>query len=377
MRIRAIGGINPLNTGGVLMKKLIVAITLVLFVATAFSAGPKVLNLINGTLGDKSFFDSAERGVKMIEEKLGLETKTIEMSYNPAEWTPTLEDMSDSGEFDIIIVGTWQMVDALAEIAPYYPEITYIIYDTSMPFENGNLDNVYAMTYKQNEGSFLAGALAAMVSEKADLPYSNPDSKRIGLLGGMDIAVINDFLVGYIEGAQYIDPEMKVSTSYVGAWNDPAKGKEFTMAMYRQKADVVFAVAGETGNGVLEAAKEMGKWSLGVDSDMQLIYQEKDMEIVNHMLTSMLKNVDASVFRAVEKYLNGTLPMGQEEALGIAEGAVGLAENKYFDAFLDANPEIKDQLEDIKAKILDGTITVTSALGLTNEELNAIRDAAK
>ncbi|HOO34230.1 MAG TPA: BMP family ABC transporter substrate-binding protein [Thermotogota bacterium] len=359
------------------MKKLIVAITLVLFVATAFSAGPKVLNLINGTLGDKSFFDSAERGVKMIEEKLGLETKTIEMSYNPAEWTPTLEDMSDSGEFDIIIVGTWQMVDALAEIAPYYPEITYIIYDTSMPFENGNLDNVYAMTYKQNEGSFLAGALAAMVSEKADLPYSNPDSKRIGLLGGMDIAVINDFLVGYIEGAQYIDPEMKVSTSYVGAWNDPAKGKEFTMAMYRQKADVVFAVAGETGNGVLEAAKEMGKWSLGVDSDMQLIYQEKDMEIVNHMLTSMLKNVDASVFRAVEKYLNGTLPMGQEEALGIAEGAVGLAENKYFDAFLDANPEIKDQLEDIKAKILDGTITVTSALGLTNEELNAIRDAAK
>jgi basic membrane protein A len=359
------------------MKKLIVLITLVLFVATAFSAAPRVLNLINGTLGDKSFFDSAERGVKMVEDKLGLKTKTIEMTYNPAEWAPTLEDMSDSGEFDVIIVGTWQMVDALAEIAPYYPEITYIIYDTSMPFENGNLDNVYAMTYKQNEGSFLAGALAAMVSKKAGLPYSDPDNKRIGLLGGMDIAVINDFLVGYIEGAQYVDPAMKISTSYVGAWNDPAKGKEFTMAMYRQGADVVFAVAGETGNGVLEAAKEMGKWSLGVDSDMQLIYEEKDLEIVNHMLTSMLKNVDASVFRAVEMYVNGTLPMGTTEALGIKEGAVGLAENKYFDAFLKANPEINERLEDITEKILDGTISVKSAFGLTNDELNAIRDAAK
>jgi basic membrane protein A len=359
------------------MKKLIIFITLVLFVVTAFSAGPKVLNLVNGTLGDKSFFDSAARGLKMVEDKLGLQTKTIEMSYNPAEWTPTLEDMSDSGEFDVIVVGTWQMVDALAEIAPYYPEITYIIYDTSMPFENGNLDNVYAMTYKQNEGSFLAGALAAMVSKKSGLPYSNSDSKRIGLLGGMDIAVINDFLVGYIEGAQYIDPAMKVSTSYVGAWNDPAKGKEFTMAMYRQGADVVFAVAGETGNGVLEAAKEMGRWSLGVDSDMQLIYAEKDMEIVNHMLSSMLKNVDASVFRAVEMFVNGTLPTGTGEALGIKEGSVGLAKNEYFNAFLNANPEIKDRLADIEAKILDGTIEVTSAFGLTNDELNAIRDAAK
>jgi basic membrane protein A len=170
---------------------------------------------------------------------------------------------------------------------------------------------------------------------------------------------------------------MKVSTSYVGAWNDPAKGKEFTMAMYRQGADVVFAVAGETGNGVLEAAKEMGRWSLGVDSDMQLIYAEKDMEIVNHMLSSMLKNVDASVFRAVEMFVNGTLPTGTGEALGIKEGSVGLAKNEYFNAFLNANPEIKDRLEDIEAKILDGTIEVTSAFGLTNDELNAIRDAAK
>lgn len=359
------------------MKKLVVLLTVVLFALTAFAAGPKILNLINGTLGDKSFFDSAARGMDMIEEELGLETKTIEMGYNPSEWVPTLEDMSDSGEFDVIVVGTWQMVDALAEIAPYYPDITYIIYDTSMPFDTVDLGNVYAMTYKQNEGSFLAGALAALVSEDANLEFSNPDKKILGLLGGMDIAVINDFLVGYIEGAQFVDPEMKVAVSYVGAWNDPAKGKEFTLAMYRQGADVVFAVAGETGNGVLEAAKEMDRWSIGVDSDMQLIYEEKDMEIVNHMLSSMLKNVDQSILRAVKLYQAGELPLGSEESLGLKEGAVGLASNKYFDKFLEDNPEIENKLVEIENMILDGEITVSTAFGLTNEELDAIRDSVR
>ncbi len=358
------------------MKKALIVILLSVFVLSAFSA-TRVLNLINGTLGDKSFFDSAERGMVMVQENLGLETKTIEMGYNPSEWKPTLEDMSDSGMYDLIVVGTWQMVDTLAEVAPYYPEITYIIYDTEMPFDNGNLDNVYAMTYKQNEGSFLAGALAAMVSTDPDFEYSNPDSKQIGMLGGMDIEVINDFLVGYIDGAQYIDPEIRVTTSYVGAWNDPAKGKEFTLAMYRQGADVVFAVAGETGNGVLEAAKEMNRWSIGVDSDMQLIYEEKDMEIVNHMLTSMLKNVDQSVYRAVELYVNGELPLGVNEVLGLKEDAVGLANNQYFDKFLEENPDIAEKLNELEQLILEGKITVTSASGMTNEELNAIRDAAK
>ncbi len=358
------------------MKKTVIILVLMLFVMSLFSA-PRVLNLINGTLGDKSFFDSAARGMKLIEEEFGLETKTIEMGYNPSEWVPTLEDMSDSGMYDVIIVGTWQMVDPLIEIAPYYPEITYIIYDTGMPFDKGNLDNVYAMTYKQNEGSFLAGVLAAMVSKSETLEYSNPDNKVIGMVGGMDIGVINDFLVGYIEGAQYIDPEIRVTTSYVGAWNDPAKGKEFTLAMYRQGADVVFAVAGETGNGVLEAAKEMDRWSIGVDSDMQLIYEEKDMDIVNHMLSSMLKNVDQSVFRAVKMYLDGELPLGTAEALGLREGAVGLAQNQYFDAFLTANPDIAEKLQETEEMILKGEIAVSSAVGMTNEELNAIRDAAK
>ncbi|HPE69532.1 MAG TPA: BMP family ABC transporter substrate-binding protein [Thermotogota bacterium] len=358
------------------MKKLLVIALVVLFSLSAF-ASIKVANLINGTLGDKSFFDSAARGMVMMEEQLGVETKVIEMGYNPSEWEPTLDEVSDMGIYDIIIVGTWQMVDILARIAPLYPDTKYLIYDTEMDFSTGELDNVYAITYKQNEGSFLAGALAALVSKSADVPNTVPDKRIIGLLGGMDIPVINDFLIGYIEGAQYITPGIKVALSYVGAWNDPAKGKEFTLAMYRQGADVVFAVAGETGNGVLEAAKEFSRWSIGVDSDMQLIYESKDMDIVNHTLTSMLKNVDYSLFLTVQQYLDGELAFGQNVSLGLKEGAVGLAQNKYFDAFLSQHPDIQGTLAYLEEQIVAENIEVTSAMGMSNEELDAIRNAVK
>jgi len=122
----------------------------------------KIVLLLNGTLGDKSFFDSADNGLKMVQEKYGdsVETKTIEMTYDETKWQPTLQDISDE-DWDIIIVGTWQMQEMLQEIAPMYPEKKYIIFDTSVDYENFDLGNVYSINYKQNEGSFLAGALAA------------------------------------------------------------------------------------------------------------------------------------------------------------------------------------------------------------------------
>ncbi len=364
------------------MKKLFVIALMVLLAVAGFSQ-LRVAVLINGTLGDKSFFDSAARGAQMITEELGIPTRVIEMGYNPAEWEPTLDDISDSYLYDLIIVGTWQMVEILERIAPLYPDINYVIFDTDMDYSKGTLGNVYSITYKQNEGSFLAGALAALVSTSGKFPYTLPNRKVIGLLGGMDIGVINDFLVGYIEGALYVDKDMKVALSYVGAWNDPAKGKEFTLSMYRQNADVVFAVAGETGNGVLEAAKEMGRWSIGVDSDMQLIYEATDMGIVNHTLTSMLKNVDQSLLRAVRLYTEGTLQFGANEALGLAEGAVGLAMNQYFEKVLamdqpdSLEPTVAETLRYLEQRIINGEITVSSAFGMTNEELDRIRNSVR
>lgn len=356
------------------MRKLLIFALIV--IATLLMVGKplKVVLLLNGTLGDKSFFDSAARGIKWAEEKLGIEGKIIEMGYDQSVWRPTLEDVSEE-DWDIIIVGTWQMAENLEEVAPMYPEKKYIIFDTSVDYSKGGLDNVYSILYKQNEGSFLVGALAAMITTAPDkMPKANPEP-LIGFLGGMDIPVINDFLVGYIQGAKYINPDIKVIISYAGAFNDPAKGKELVLAQYRQGVDISFNVAGETGIGLLAAAKEMDKYAIGVDSDQALIMEDKDPEISRHIVTSMMKNVDWSIFRALKLYLEGKLEFGKAEALGIAEGGVGVADNKYYRELVPE--EFRKKIKELEELIKAGKIKVWTAYGMSTEELNKIRNSVK
>jgi len=353
------------------MRKFLVILLATLFVLS-FAKTLKVALLLNGTLGDKSFFDSAGRGIQMAIKELGIQAKIIEASYQQERWRPYLEDLSDQ-DYDIIIVGTWQMQEILEEIAPMYPEKKYFIFDTSVDYSKPGLDNVYSILYKQNEGSFLVGALAALITTSG-MPKTNPEP-IIGFLGGMDIPVINDFLVGYIEGAKYVNPNIKVLISYVGSFNDPAKGKELSLAMYRQGADIIFNVAGNTGVGLLEAAKEADRWAIGVDSDQALIYEDIDIEIAKRIVTSMMKNVDLSIFRGLKLHLEGKLKYGQAEALGIAEGGVGVADNKYYRELVPE--QIRAKIKEIEEKILKGEIKVSTAYGMSTDELNKLRASVR
>lgn len=203
------------------------------------------------------------------------------------------------------------------------------------------------MTYKQNEGSYLAGLYAGLMSQ----------SKIVGVIGGQDIPVINDFIVGYKQGAKDAGvPEQNVIVQYAGGWNDPAKGKEIALAMYQQGADIVFNVAGGTGVGIFQAAQEVNKYAIGVDSDQALIIETTNPEQAKHILTSMMKNVDNSLYRAIKLYLEGKLPFGQAEALGIAEGGVGLAKNKYYEEMTPA--DVKAKIDQAEKDILEGKIVV-------------------
>ncbi len=353
------------------MKRLLVVL-LVALALTAFAKPLKVALLLNGNLGDKSFFDSAGRGVLMAKDMLGVDVKIIEAGYNPANWRPYLEDLSDQ-DYDIIIVGTWQMQEILEEIAPMYPKKKYFIFDTSVDYSKKGLGNVYSILYKQNEGSFLVGALAAMITTSG-MPKTNPEP-IIGFLGGMDIPVINDFLVGYIEGAKYINPNIKVLITYVGSFNDPAKGKELSLAMYRQGADIIFNVAGNTGVGLLEAAKEADRWAIGVDSDQALIYEDTDVEIAKRIVTSMMKNVDLSLFRGIKMHLEGRLTYGKAEALGILEGGVGVADNKYYKQLVPE--QFRNKIKELEEKITKGEIKVSTVFGMSTDELNKLRASVK
>ncbi len=348
------------------MKKVVLVLVVIsLVLSMAFVTGctktaePKPENklkvtlYINGTLGDKSFFDSADRGLKMAMQDLGVDGKVIEGGYDPAKWQPDLEQLAQ-GDSEIIIIGTWQMVDALTAVAPKYPDKKFIIFDTSVDYSKGNLGNVYSILYKQNEGSFLVGALAAMVTS-SNMSLANKE-KIIGFLGGMDIPVINDFKVGYIQGAKYIDPEVNVLVSYAAAFNDPAKGKELVLAQYDQGADISFNVAGETGLGLLDAAKEKNAYAIGVDSDQYIMIKDKDPEAASHIVTSMMKNVDKSIYRALKLYLEGKLEFGKAESLGLKEDGVGVADNENYQNLVPK--EFRDKVEELKQKIINGEIVV-------------------
>lgn len=355
------------------MKRMgLVLVLLVLFSSIVSAAPLKVALLINGTLGDRSFFDSAYDGVVAAEKELGIKFKLVEMGYDQSVWDPTLADIAEQ-DYDVIILGTWQMTESLEEIAPWNPDKRFIIFDTSVDYSKGNLGNVYSILYKQNEGSFLAGALGAMVTN-SQMPKANSE-KAIGFLGGMDIPVINDFLVGYIEGARYVDPKVKVDISYIGSFDDSAKGKEMALAQYNRGVDIGFNVAGQAGLGQLDAAKDADRYAIGVDSDQALLFEATDPVKADLIVTSMLKRIDNSLVRALKMHMEGTLPYGEAEALGLAEEAVGLANNAYYQKLISA--EFRAELEKIAEKIQSGEIEVSSALGMTPQELNALRDSVR
>lgn len=358
------------------MRKLSFLLVLALVFLAAFTAFAqdeplRIVSVINGTLGDKSFFDSAQRGMDAIADEYDIETDTVELGIDPANWEPGLLDvMSDTDSYDILIAGTFQMIDFMAANAHNYPDKLFMFYDAPMPYDNADVcvegcANVYSMTYAQNQGSFLAGVYAAAVT-MSGIDGAN-DAPTIGAVGGQQIPVIDDFIVGYEQGACLVNPDTVSIVQYAGSWNDPARGKEITLAMYEQGADIVFQIAGGTGVGVFEAAQEQGRYAIGVDSDQATIVAETDPDQAERILTSMMKNVDNSIFRAVTLHLDGELPYGSSESLGIPEGGVGLAKNEFYD--MATSEDIKAMVEAAEAAVVSGDIAVQTVF--TSEDMMA------
>ncbi len=226
--------------------------------------GLKVVLLITSNLGDKGFYDSANDGMKLIEKELGAEVKTIEMGQDPSKYEPYFRDVAEQ-DWDYIIVGSSPAVEIAEALIPEYPDKKFIMFDTEVDWSKGDFSNLYCVQYKQNEGSFLAGAVAAVMTTEGK--NANPD-KVIGCIGGGDLPIINDFMIGYIRGAQHVESDIKVAVAYAGTFVDSAKGKELALSqMSQQNVDICFQIASQTGIGVLDAAKEKGLYAIGVDGD--------------------------------------------------------------------------------------------------------------
>lgn len=329
----------------------------------------KVVLLIPGTLGDKSFFDAANSGLQKVQTELGAETKVIEMGTDKTKWEPTFNDIA-AEDWDVVISGGSEITEMFNMTAEANPDKKFINYDTDIEEAPANM---YNMSYSTNEVSFLAGAVAALATQ-SDMPNSNPENV-IGFVGGMDIPGINAFLVGYIQGAQYVDPDVKVAVSYAGDFVNPAKGKELSLIQYNSGVDVIFNVAGGTGLGIFDAAKEKTKYAIGVDSDQAMLLKDTDSEKANLIVTSAIKKIDSAILGAVTKLQEGTLEMGKRDVLGFVEDGVGIAENDIYTSVFPADLQAK--VEEVKQKLINKEITVDNAMGMETSEVEAIRNAVK
>ncbi|WP_313568641.1 MULTISPECIES: BMP family lipoprotein [Acetoanaerobium] len=297
----------------------------------------KVALVVAGGLGDRSFYDSSNEGLKMAIEKLGVEGKVLECKNDPTLYTDQLVQASTAS--DVVVVVGFEFYDVIQEVAAEFPDKKYVYIDNVIE----NVENITCIDYKENEGSFLAGALAAMESKTG----------KIGMVGGMDIPVIRNFQVGYEAGAKYINPDIQVETIFAGDFEDPAKGKESALALYAKDIDIVFQVAGKTGEGVFEAAKDTGKFAIGVDSDQRYINPDA-------IIASMIKGVDISIYETIEKIQKGEFESGNVYEYGAKENGVRIAYGTEDMPKL-VSDEAMNQIQELTAMIIQGDIEVPEA----------------
>lgn len=324
----------------------------------------KVALMIPGSLGDKSFFDASYEAVGLLEEEYDMEVDYVECGTDASKYYPAYVDLCQGG-YDLILTVSSNGDDALSQIAEEYPDQKFINLDGEM---DEIPSNVYIIAPKNNEMSYLAGAVAALKAQELG-------DDTIGFIGGMDIPGINEFLVGYIEGAQQIMPEVKVQSSYVGSFTDTAKGKENGLLLYNSGISVVFTAAGQSGIGVLDAAVQTKKYAIGVDSDQAEALKDSQPEMAEIVITSAIKNIPQNALYIVQKAMDGDVNYGAKEYYGLKEGAVGLADNEFYQSLM--SKEDRQRIEELKEQVIQGEVELTDTIGLATDELAEIRDSVR
>ena len=315
-----------MKTSGILKLGVLVSA-----LATSFAAlaEPAIIYDTGGKF-DKSFNEAAYNGMEKWKKDSGKKYLEFEVT-NESQREQAVRRMAEKGASPIISVG-FSQASAVEKISKEFPKLNFVIVDMVVQGPN-----VQSVVFKEQEGSFLVGAMAAWASKTG----------KVGFVGGMDIPLIRRFGCGYEQGAKFANPKADVFANMTGttgaAWNDPARGGELAKAQFAKGADVVFAAAGATGAGVYQAAKDSGKLAIGVDSNQNHLQP-------GTMLTSMLKRVDVAVYNVSMKFQPGVT------VLGLKEGGVDYAMDQHNAKLVSA--DMKKKVDAAKADIISGKIKV-------------------
>jgi basic membrane protein A len=293
----------------------------------------------SGGKDDRSFNAAAWRGVRRAAHDLPIVLRDAEPG-DPTSLEPAMRAFAERG-YDLVIGIGFAQTPIVEEVAKDYPKIDFAIIDGV-----SKLPNVASLIFKEHEGSYLVGMIAARASKTGVL----------GFIGGMDIPLIHRFEVGYAEGAKAVNPKIQVIDNYVGvtetAWNNPGKGKELSLAQIGKGADVLFAAAGNSGLGAFDAAEERGKLVIGVDSNQNWVKP-------GFVLTSMVKRVDNAVYQIVRDRVAGHFA-GGIHVYGLDNAGIGYAMDQYNEKLIPKS--VIAEVEAAKQKIIRGEIKVTDAM---------------
>jgi basic membrane protein A len=302
-----------------------------------------------GRFNDKSFNQSALEGLNRAKAELGAETRAIE-SRAAGDYVPNLSTLARQN-FGISIGVGFLLAEGVNTVARQFPDSNFAIIDYSVmapPFTDATKNvetptNVQGLTFATNENSYLIGCMAALMVEKQG------GQQVISAVGGLDIPTVSIFIAGYQDGAKACNPEIEVLVGFSQDFVAQDKCKEIALNQIGEGSQVVFQVAGGCGLGALDAAKEKGKWGIGVDRDQS--------DLGAHILTSAVKRVDVSVFETVKAAQEGTFRGGTDAVFNLENDGVAIGETSD-----KVTQDILDRVEELKQQIIDGEITPKSTL---------------
>lgn len=292
----------------------------------------------------QGFGQSIVAGLDKAKADFGVEVKLIDTGNRALDYEEQFNNVAKDGQYDLVFVMGWELVDALVKTAEAYPNQRFVFIDGVL-----DSDKIVYADFSEEEGSFVTGAFAALMADKGSAIEGLGDGKAIGFVGGRDIPVIRNFLRGYEQGAKAAAPDVRVDAVFAGTFDDPAKGSELTMALYGQGDDIVYNVAGPTGEGVLQASAAADKFSIGVDIDQCGVAP-------GHVMASMLKRGDIAVYTLIKDEVEGRTVKPGTYTFDLKSGGVELL----------MCPQVADMIpDDVRAKVaelrqgvIDGTIKI-------------------
>lgn len=288
---------------------------------------------VAGKLGDQSYNDLTHRGFMRAAKELGFATTVVEPA-EPTEVRLVVSKLARDGLNLIVGIG-FTARQPIAELAPQYPKVNFLLVDDAV---DNPPTNVRSVQFREQEAGYLAGVVAGLVTQTG----------KVGVVAGMDLPVVRRYVNGYKEGVKHVNPSATILVNFAGSFSDPAKGKELSLGLYSAGADVILNGAGQTGNGIFQAAKAVQRYAIGVDLD-------QSNQAPDNVLTSALKQVDLAIYTAVKDAVGGRFVSGVA-SLGVSEGVIDLAPlNEKL-----VTPAARQQIAAVVAAMKRGEIKVVA-----------------